>query len=83
MAASQAGPVNRFEVDASAQSSPAVRSGGGFQLEGALTPGHSRVEGGGYSVDAVAAPTGACGAGSDVIFSNGFEATFLVAPAGA
>jgi len=81
-AGSRADPAGRFDMNASIQSRPAVHAAGGFQLEGTLTPAHSRVEGGGYSVDAVAAPAGACG-GSDVIFSNGFEATFLIAPADA
>jgi len=62
----------RFDVHASVQTKLSVPSGGGFELRAKLTPATRALQGGGYSVDAIAAPAATC-SGGDTIFKNGFE----------
>ena len=62
----------RFGVHASLQPKAATPSGGGFELRARLTPATHPLQGGGYSVDAIAATAASCGV-DDKIFANGFE----------
>jgi hypothetical protein len=62
----------RFDLRGSVQAAATTQANGGFELQARLTPSRQKAEGGGYSVDAVAAPAGTCAAG-DVIFADGFE----------
>ena len=73
-AGSPADPAGPFDLHAAVQSTPVAQAAAGFQLQGTLTPAPSRMEGGRYALDALAAPSGACG-GSDVIFRDGFDSS--------
>jgi hypothetical protein len=72
VAGSRADPAGSFDVQASVAPAPVPQAAAGFQLQGTLTPAPSRIEGGRYSLDALAAPAGVCGS-SDVIFRDGFD----------
>lgn len=61
----------RFDLQASMQAKSTGQVGSGFELRAQLTPARTRAEGGGYAVDAVAAPAVACG--GDLIFQDGFD----------
>ena len=63
-----------FELHASMQSKPATPSGGGYEVRSTLTPSRPTLQGGRFSIDAVAAPADACSGGGDTIFINGFDA---------
>lgn len=62
----------RFDLHGSLQAAATAQANGGVELQARLTPSRKTAEGGGYAVDAVAAPAGACSAG-DLIFADGFE----------
>lgn len=62
----------RFDLRGSMQAAATTQANGGLELQARLTPSRRKAEGGGYAVDAVAAPAGTCAAG-DVIFADGFE----------
>lgn len=58
-----------------------AQAGSGFELQAKLAPLKRSLEGGGFAVDAVVAPAGACGV-DDLIFRDGFDPRMLASPAG-
>ena len=80
--ASAADPApSRFMLQASMQAESAAQAGSGFEVRARLTRARTRVEGGGYAIDAVATPAGTC-SGSDIIFRDGFAPRVSASPSG-